>query len=239
MKWLDRIGWDGLRPILKGDLARLLVVIPIVGYLIIFNDSIVNSFEFTTITQGYGTIIFSTIHRLQLLYFGMITLGVCTLWFNVRCPISVKQAADAVSFKSFAREHYSIRDFVRAYMVEEERSGFGMGDNDPYDRDDLRSFLQAAVRNSIAIPDADSEIFLEEAWFLSASIQDREAAIQSHSELISDLLYLKYENDRRSQRKELKSIWLITAFALILIALPSIDTFISVLYFTFGGATIQ
>ena len=138
--------WDKLRPILRSDLSRATIAIPIVGYLIVFNDTVFETISFESITNSHGTLIFSPRTRLQLIYFGLLIIASSTIWFRYRSPAQVLLAADVFGYQRTAFEDYSIYEFVQIFFRLERDHGFGKFDDTQFDRDDLVKFLNDATR---------------------------------------------------------------------------------------------
>ena len=87
--------WDRLRIIGNSRLVQLTAIMPIVGYLIIFNQHVVSALHLDNSLFGSITEEF-LISRLRLLYFGLFFTGIGSLLFSLFCPPKIKQYADAV-----------------------------------------------------------------------------------------------------------------------------------------------
>jgi hypothetical protein len=97
--------WDRLRVIGNSRLIKLTIIMPLVGYLIIFNNHVVSALQLATsyfssdIEHSFlgninGEFLAS---RLRFLYFGFFLTGVGSSLFTLFCPQKVKQYADAVA----------------------------------------------------------------------------------------------------------------------------------------------
>jgi hypothetical protein len=89
--------WDKLRSIGNSRAVKLTSLIPLIGYLILFNEHVVSLLHLDKSLLGGIAENFLT-SRLRLLYFGLFTTGVGALLYMVFCPMKIKQYADAVEF---------------------------------------------------------------------------------------------------------------------------------------------
>lgn len=87
--------WDRLRIIGNSKLIKLTTIMPLVGYLIVFNQHVVTALHldnsiFANITNEF------LISKLKLLYFGLFFTGMGSALFIIFCPAKIKQYSDAV-----------------------------------------------------------------------------------------------------------------------------------------------
>lgn len=85
--------WDKLRIAVATPLVQLTVVMPILGYFILFSAEIQ---DFLKLTVDSDVNVVSW--RLYLLYFGFSSLAISATIFNVRCPPEVKHHGAAYEF---------------------------------------------------------------------------------------------------------------------------------------------
>jgi hypothetical protein len=70
---------------------------PLIGYLILFNEHVVTALHLDNSLSGGITDNF-LISRLRLLYFGLFATGLGAIFFTIFCPPKIKQYADAIEF---------------------------------------------------------------------------------------------------------------------------------------------
>jgi hypothetical protein len=87
--------WDRLRIIGNSKLIKLTTIMPLIGYLIVFNHHVVSALHLENSLFGSITEEF-LILRLRLLYFGLFLTGVGSALFTIFCPSKIKQYTDAV-----------------------------------------------------------------------------------------------------------------------------------------------
>ncbi len=228
-KWL--FTWNRLRPILSSDLSRATVAIPIIGYLIIFNDTVFEAISFDKITSGHGTLVFDSKTRFQFLYFGLLVIALSTIWFRYRSPTAVRLASDTFEYQRIAFENFSTYDFVLIFFSLERTYGFGQFDDTQFDRDDLVRFLNVATKSTYNF----REIEDDSIWFHMKYVEAHEKAISSSREFLIALLVANYEYSRHERHKEIVVLTTGTLLGLSLLLLPSIDVFVSIVVDLFSA----
>lgn len=120
--------WTSARTLLSSRAAQATVLIPVFGYLILFNDFIagVLSFEFLTTgtidpqSQGGGMAAW----KLRLIFFGLLAIASARLLYSVSCPSAIKrnpdelaliQQAESVMSPQMIREICMEADLSQAY----------------------------------------------------------------------------------------------------------------------------
>lgn len=134
--------WVNLRRIGQSKVVRLTILVPIFGYLILFNEEIVHLFEVSTqVVKGLNTVpviqeVISndTKTRLYFFYFGFTFLGIGSLIYQVFCPGLIK---DYSSEREFLREEVGLvtkKRFNRmASYLEQENLASPIDVNDAVD----------------------------------------------------------------------------------------------------------
>lgn len=86
--------WDTLRIIGKSRLISLTILVPFIGYLILFNNELVSYFELSkevmNLPETDKSISGGTITRLYYLYYGLTIIGISSIAFSFLCPNIVK-----------------------------------------------------------------------------------------------------------------------------------------------------
>jgi hypothetical protein len=97
--------WGRLRVIGNSRLVRLTIIIPLLGYLIVFNSHVVSALQLATsyFSSDIEHSLLGNVNseflasRLRLLYFGLFLIGIGSSLFTLFCPQKVKQYVDAVA----------------------------------------------------------------------------------------------------------------------------------------------
>ncbi|EIV8665315.1 hypothetical protein MA788_003971 [Vibrio parahaemolyticus] len=83
--------WPSIKMLGQSNAVKLTMIIPFVGYLILFNGhvvSLINSvFEMASISEEEV----NYISNLYFIYFGLTALGIATLMFQLLCPPLIKE----------------------------------------------------------------------------------------------------------------------------------------------------
>ena len=223
------VDWSTLRRLITNNAIKYTAAIPVVGYLILFNDQISHSLQFNEITGGTGTLILDAATRLQFLYFGLIGLTAGGAWLWMRCPTIVADEPDRRSYIKSGIEDLSILDIWIIYKRLERDYQFGLFDDIPFDRDNIIQLLQGATKDYSIDGVSDDEVY-----FMMKSAVDTDVAKRKHDEFLRFLLAANFDYQNLSRKTEVHAllIWLIISGAIFLV--PSFDVFVSVLASVLG-----
>lgn len=97
---------------LDGWIPRLSFAVPIVGYLILFNDSIAKNLTFVELTSGHSALGLSGGARLKFLYLGLVLLGLANIIYRWRRPYVLRQAQDLNSYIELGLRNFTILTFI-------------------------------------------------------------------------------------------------------------------------------
>ncbi|SDY29656.1 hypothetical protein [Citreimonas salinaria] len=108
--------WDAVRGIANNGLTRAAGIIPLVGYLILFNDRIADFMSFNTIA-GVGELspspfLFDGIVKLRLTFFGSLFLLSSYCLFRIFRPAVLNEARGDLDFSSRVWETYSVYEIA-------------------------------------------------------------------------------------------------------------------------------
>jgi len=136
-----QISWSKLSSILTSPIARSTLAIPLVGYLVLFNDTAASTLTFENISEGKSSLRIAPQVRLQMVYFGLLLVAVATFWFRLRCPTQIQAASDRFGYRKFAFENFAIADFANTFFRLEREHQYGQFDDTQFDRDNFTNFL--------------------------------------------------------------------------------------------------
>jgi hypothetical protein len=107
LTWLETHSrWSQLRALGQSNLVRASVLMPVLGILLLFNETV----------QQYLTIRYDpswpfnylpSMWRIWMLYYGGCVLAVASLVFSWRCPAEIKQYASSFMMADAERHHYT------------------------------------------------------------------------------------------------------------------------------------
>ncbi len=117
--WSDYIGF------FDGWLSRVAMAVPIIGYLIIFNDTTVGYISFNEITNKTDVLFyFEGVTRLRFLYFGLVFLGAANLIYRWRRPWVHKFGRDCLAFIEKGLEVFTPSEYIQFHHEIREKGHF-------------------------------------------------------------------------------------------------------------------
>lgn len=118
LAWLDEAAlWSKLRSMGSSRLVRSTAIIPIVGYFIIFNDSLIAYIQSNTNFCGDCSVSW----RISCLYFGLCFLTIGSILFTTGCPDTIKRFAKASDFFNETHLYYTTPSTLSTIIAEIER----------------------------------------------------------------------------------------------------------------------
>ena len=104
--------WDFLENLANNQLSKVIGLVPIVGYIILFNDKIV---DLATFNQFVGAnsaeetaLWFSGLTRLRLIFFGSLLIFAANIIFKLCSPRVLTASKDDLTFSNRALESYAL-----------------------------------------------------------------------------------------------------------------------------------
>ena len=89
------VGWRTLRAIGNSTPAKLTITIPLIGYLVLLNQSVVDKLALAPQLLGPAA---GSLSRLVLIYFGLVAFAVGSTIYAMLCPRQIKQYASAEDY---------------------------------------------------------------------------------------------------------------------------------------------
>jgi hypothetical protein len=154
MKWgifAYNYQWPDYVNLFDGWLARCSMAVPVIGYLILFNDSVSQHLSFNVLAHeqvlSFGL---TSSTRLKLIYFGLIFLGSANIIYRIRRPYALKIGTDEFLYVETALKHFTASDYINVHG-DIRGSGF-----DPYTRhgkyydSEYDAFLKLAIGEEVS-----------------------------------------------------------------------------------------
>lgn len=85
--------WSKLRSVGNSVYAKLTIIIPIVGYIIIFSDNVLN---YLMMAEPFYNV--DPLQNLLFVYFGLTAVAVASSIFMVFCPLEIKKYSSATEY---------------------------------------------------------------------------------------------------------------------------------------------
>lgn len=204
---------------LDGWIPRISFAVPIIGYLILFNDSITKNLTFLELTSGHSALGLSGGARLKFIYLGLVLLGLTNILYRWRRPYVLRQARDLNSYVEMGLKNFTVPTYIDLHG-KIRHSGF-----DPYTRHgkyydaEWDAFLDHAIGKDTGNR-AIGRDPMTAHWV--------EAKAKHEGLLRAILIETFFREDTRTRIGWLIACLCIASVGYILLAIPSIDLFIKV-----------
>lgn len=87
--------WSNYTYLFSGNIAKFSLYISMLGYAVLFNDSVAQYLNFKQVTSPkVDTLFLSTEARIRFLYFGFVLLGIAEGTYLLFRPFAIKLGAD-------------------------------------------------------------------------------------------------------------------------------------------------
>src|SRR5665213_1135089 len=100
--------WHRLRGIGNSTPAKLTIVIPLVGYLILFNDKLQEWLRLSPSIVGIEAQVSGIEPRLLVIYFGLCLIASASFVFSCACPLEVKKYVSPEAYIAGEEEYLSV-----------------------------------------------------------------------------------------------------------------------------------
>lgn len=105
-------GWQGWHWFISSPISKGAMFVPILGYMIIFNDEISSVISFNNITGGSNFQIIENYTRLQFVYFGLILLGLSNFLYLLRRPRVMRFGVNDHAFADYGIKHFTTSTYI-------------------------------------------------------------------------------------------------------------------------------
>ncbi|MGH1477396.1 MAG: hypothetical protein ACRBM6_01480 [Geminicoccales bacterium] len=200
--------WADIHSVGNSNLAKSTILMPIVGYMIVFNENLVEYFYLSEIFVWQDDKQLS--YRLFLFYFGLSFIGMASLSFQYFCPKTIKLHPTII--EHVEKERSVISRYRINYLIEKIVNEYKMISK--YDIW-ISPYLEASIDTIIANNDDESQ-------------DSSRTAKLSDEELTNEILktYWFVQNRKGKNSRLLTSI--LYALGFFLLAIPTIDTFLRI-----------
>lgn len=108
--------WPFIKAIANNDLSRIIGLVPLAGYLILFNDEIARFASFDTLAgvtdQAGTTFLIGSITKLRLVFFGSLFVFGSNVIYRIWHPPVLDASNSAIEFAGRVREDYTVREIA-------------------------------------------------------------------------------------------------------------------------------
>lgn len=110
------VQWNSVEKVANNELARIVGLVPLVGYLILFNDEIAGIASFTIIAgvenDNVSPFILSSLAKMRFVFFGSLFVLFANLTFRVFRPPVLENSKGDMEFSTRVRDSYSVYELA-------------------------------------------------------------------------------------------------------------------------------
>jgi hypothetical protein len=208
--------WSEYVFLFDGWVAKCAMAIPIVGYLIVFNDAVSQHLSFNRLasetTVGFGL---SSGARLKLIYFGLIFLGSANILYRLRRPFVFKLGTSQFEYVENALKHFTVSAYIDIHGVIRHEGHFTLGGK--YYDAEYDAFLDVAAGRKTGDGQRDD------------STADWTGAKHKYEGLLRSMLAENYFRNDIKRRVSLTTCLVLSSIGYFLLLIPSSDLFLKVI----------
>lgn len=214
-------GWSKFTILFDGWVARCAMVVPVVGYLILFNDFVSKHIAFDELAEeSRREFLLSAPARLKFIYFGLVVLGLASILYRLRRPFVMKRGRNSDEYVERALSTFVVDDYISVHgSIRHEGHRTPYGDYNAADYDD---FLRMVSGDA---PRADN--------FKQQPKSNWTTAKQKYEHLLRSMLIEFYFRNETKRRTSLSVCIALALGGYALLVVPSIDLFAKVVIATF------
>lgn len=229
---LDKLGtkWRGFRYnfqwpdydwLLDGWLSRLAYGVPLVGYLVLFNDTISANLQFESLAgQIYSPLDLSSGARLKFIYLGLVFLGLGNVLYRLLRPYVMKFGVGEFNYVETALKHFTFSAYNELHHRIRRSEFDPMTVHGKYYDSEWEGFRIAAI-GPVAKTLREGEENQKQA--------DWTAAKNKYESLLRSILIETHFCEVTKKRGQLAICLGIALLGYMLLLIPSADLFISVM----------
>lgn len=109
--------WETVKGVAKNDFTRVVVLIPVAGYLILFNDEIAGMISFNTLAgveeANRSPFLLDGLSKLRLVFFGSLFVLCSFLIYRLFRPEVLEASKNDLEFSELVRQRYSVYELAQ------------------------------------------------------------------------------------------------------------------------------
>jgi hypothetical protein len=138
--WPDYVQW------FEGPLVKASMAIPFVGYLILFNDTVVEHLTFRNLTSSdVAQTGLSMGARLKFIYCGLLCLSVASIIYYLRRPYALRIGRDQFEYVERALVHFTVENYIDINSTIRHSNFDPYTSHGKYHDSEFENFLSAAT----------------------------------------------------------------------------------------------
>ncbi|AZQ83110.1 hypothetical protein EKO29_02980 [Colwellia sp. Arc7-635] len=211
-RWSDYVNY------IDGWIPKLALTIPVLGYLILFNDNISELLVFNKLANepslSFGL---NGVQRLRLLYFGLLLLGLSNFTYRMKKPYQFKFGTNFMDYSRTCLEIFTLSDYVR--MHGNIRQDGHLTISGKYYDSEWDGFKGSAQNTG----EGTDNVTRNGDW---------ETAKSKYGSLLREILSETFFKNDIANRGWLTFCIIVSTVGYLLLLAPSVDLFIKVIYST-------
>jgi len=212
--------WSDWVRFIDGWIPRISIAVPIIGYLILFNDRVSDVVVFNRIANESIRVGGLTgIERLRYVYFGLVALGIGNGIYRFRRPFAFKFGTDIADYTRTCLEVFSFQNFLALHN--RIRSDGHLTLDGKYYDSEWDGFRDDALNTD----EGTANVRRDGDW---------ERACRKYGTLLRSILSENFFREDTSRRAWLLAGVIFSTVGYCLLAVPSIDLFIKVVLSSLG-----
>ncbi len=236
-RWLEarlgsfnyNFGWPDWVWLNDSWLARAALGVPVVGYLLLFNDAIASSLTFDHLTSGMGPWqLIAPPLRLRLVYVGLVLLAASSTIYVLFRPHVMRIGNSEERYIRRCMDRFTFLEFQRAHNAIRSENHYTQ--NGKYYDADWAAFVIAALGPTVG-PHGQRD----------PSKANWKAAKDGHEALLMSILIETYFRESIKRRGWLTASIVVGVLGLVCLFIPSADLFVRVMWvvLTGGAAALE
>ncbi len=213
--FLFTFGWSDWVNFIDGWIPKFALFVPIIGYIILFNDTVTDALIFKNITDDkhidWGL---SVKDRLRFLYFGLIFLGLSNFIYRLKKPYQFRFGTNMVDYTRTCLEILTLTDYMDIHSKIRSNGHYTL--TGKYYDSEWDGFLTLARNEG----EGTNRVVRNGNWELAKS---------QYGSLLRGMLRENFFRYNVSRRKWLSLCVFLSSCGYLFLIIPSFDIFIKVL----------
>ena len=111
------VRWESVKGVANNDFTRVVALIPVAGYLILFNDEVAGMVSFDTLAgvrdSDQSPFLLDGLTKIRLVFFGSLFVLFSFLIYRLFRPGVLETSKNDLEFSEVVRQHYSVFELAR------------------------------------------------------------------------------------------------------------------------------
>ena len=212
--------WSDWVQYIDGWIPKFALFVPILGYLILFNDDISKLLEFSNMmNKEVSDTGLDSNYRLRLIYFGLILLGLSNFLYKLKKPYQFKFGNNFIDYSKTCLEIFTLSDYVKIHGTIRHEGHYTTSGK--YYDSEWEGFIDAAKNTD----EGKDSVKRDGNWELAKS---------QYGSLLRDMLYDNFFRNDVKKRFWLSVSIFLSTLGYVFLIIPSGDIFIKVIRATIG-----